>query len=380
MNHLLKTYKQYPGTIVRGEGSYVWDGEGKKYLDFYGGHAVCIIGHCPPAVVSAIAEQSKTLMFYSNIFETNPAVRLAELLAQTLKPESYQVYFANSGSEANETALKIARRFTGKKHVISFKNSFHGRGIYPLGVTGIGHYHQFEPNVLANTSFAQLGNIADVERLITNDTAAVICEPIQSVGGVTMAPHKFYEELAVLCHQKKIVLIFDEVQTGLGRTGKFWFSKKLGIVPDIITTAKGLASGLPISAVLISEKISTTIKQGEHATTFGGGPVVCAAGVATIGTILGKDVLGTVEKKSKRLNDALMKLPGVSEVRGEGLLLAIKFHTAPEKLVEKCLAAGLIIGSSGDPAVFRLLPPITISEAEIDECLGILKAQLTHPL
>lgn len=365
MNYLINTYAKYPIEIVKGAGSFVWDSKGKKYLDFYGGHAVCLLGHCHPQVVRAIMRQSSRLLFYSNIVVTAPAVKLAEKLAKTLLPHKYQVYFTNSGSEANETALKIARKHTGKRHIISFKNSFHGRGIAALGVTGIASYHQYEPNLDSYTSFAELGNMKSVRAAYKADTAAVICEPIQSIGGMHMANAKFYKELAGFCHQKKIMLIFDEVQTGLGRTGTFWFAQSVGIAPDIITTAKGIAGGLPLAAVLVKKQISAHIKIGDHATTFGGGPVPCAAGLATLEVLLQKGFLEKVKEKTAVLRRRLEKHFAPAAIRGKGALLGIKLDKPAAEIVKRCLDAGLIIATSAEKDVVRLMPPLTFSKSEI---------------
>ena len=365
---LIQTYAQYPIKIVKGLGSNIWDDTGKKYLDFYGGHAVCLLGHCPSQVVKAIKKQSVELIFYSNIFETNPSIQLADKLISTLN-EPYQVYFANSGSEANETALKIARKKTGKKHVIAFKNSFHGRGISALGVTGLPSYHQFEPNLDEYTYFADLGDIDSVKNVYTKDVAAIICEPIQSIGGVKMAESKFYKELSEFCEEKDILLIFDEVQTGLGRTGTFWFCQLVGVMPDIITTAKGIASGLPLSAVLVKERVSKSIELREHATTFGGGPVVCAAGLATIKMLLENDF--EVNKKGEYLKKHLKSHPKITKIHGKGLLIGIEFKESMPNLIKLCLKNGLIIGSSSVKSIIRIMPPLNISWEELDQFLDI---------
>ncbi|MDP4008376.1 MAG: aminotransferase class III-fold pyridoxal phosphate-dependent enzyme [Candidatus Peregrinibacteria bacterium] len=374
---LIQTYMQYPIEIVKGNGSFVWNSNGKKYLDFYGGHAVAIIGHCSKPVTHAIKQQCSSLIFYSNVFHTKPATLLAIKLVKTLLPEKYQVYFANSGSEANEAALKIARKHTGKKHIVSFKDSFHGRSITALGVTGIDSYHQFSPNLDSYTTFAELGNIESVEKAINVDTAAVICEPIQSIGGVKMAEKGFYKKLEALCKKKGILLIFDEVQTGLGRTGNFWFSKSVDVKPDIITTAKGLASGLPLSSVLVNNKISKSIKPGEHATTFGGGPVVCAAALATVSEILKRGFLQKVQKNSSYLKSKLLSIPYIHSVSGEGFLLGVHFEKSMPELVKQCLQKGLIIGSSCDSSTIRLMPPISVNKKEIDLFLEIFTSTLT---
>ncbi|MBI2453132.1 aminotransferase class III-fold pyridoxal phosphate-dependent enzyme [Candidatus Peregrinibacteria bacterium] len=374
---MIQTYNQYPIEIVKGSGNFVWDNHGKKYLDFYGGHATCLLGHCPKNVLNAINQQSRDLLFYSNIFYTKPQVRLAKKLAQTLLPQKYQVYFVNSGSEANEAAIKMARKYTGKQHIISFKNSFHGRSITSLSVTGIPSYHQFSPNLDSYTTFAELGDIESVEKSFTQDTACVICEPIQSIGGMKMASKKFYKELEKLCKKKKGLLVFDEVQTGLGRTGAFWFSKSMGIFPDIITTAKGLASGLPLAAVMVKHTVSATIQSGEHATTFGGGPVVCTAALATIHTILEKEFLHNVKMKSEYFRSQLLNFNSVKAISGKGFLLGVTLKKPIPHLVERCLYLGLIIGSSFDPATLRLMPPLTVSKKDIDLFLEIFSSVLT---
>lgn len=378
MNNLLQTYKRLPLKIVKGRGSFVWDCSGKKYLDFYGGHAVCSLGHCPEKVVAAINEQAKQLMFYSNIVSTEPQEELANLLAKSLIPYKYLSYFSNSGSEANEAAVKIARKYTGKSHIVSFKGSFHGRSIANISITGIDKYHQFSPDLLNYSSFAEFDDMQSVKSLCDKQTAAIICEPIQSVAGVKMAKLSFYYELAEFCSKNGILLIFDEVQTGTSRTGSEWFCKKLGIYPDIVTTAKGLASGLPIGATLIKEEIAANIKTGEHASTFGGGPVICAAAIATLGTIFDEGFLKEVAEKGNYIKNKLVKIDSVKAVSGCGLLLGI--HVQDDDLLEKCLENGLIIGSSLEKDVYRIMPPLNISYDEIGEFLKLFEKSLNSAL
>lgn len=373
MKYLINTYSQLPLEIVKGKGSYIWDKKGKKYLDFYGGHAVCIIGHSPKKVIQAINKQSQKLIFYSNIVRTLPQESLAKILAETLLPEKYQLYFSNSGSEANETAIKIARRYTGKTHIISFEDAFHGRSITNLSITGIKSYHQFNPNLLDYTTFAKLGDIKSVIKAYAKDTAAIICEPIQSMGGINMANKKFYLELSKFCRKNNLVLIFDEIQTGLGRTGKFWFSDILGIKPDIITCAKGLASGLPISATIVKEKIANTIKNGEHGTTFGGGPAICSAAIATIKEI---KKIKDVSEKSKYIKEKLQKHPSIEKVHGKGLLLGIEVKKEQPDLIKNCMKKGLIIGNSSKKNVFRIMPPLNINYKEINQFIKIFLTSL----
>lgn len=374
MKYLIQSYSQLPITIVKGKGSFVWDKNNKKYLDFYGGHAVCIIGHSPKKVVAAINKQSQKLLFYSNIVRTLPQELIAKKLAETLLPEKYSLYFSNSGSEANETAIKIARKYTEKKHIISFTNSFHGRSITNLSVTGISSYHQFSPDLREHSTFAELGNIDSVKKALTKDTAAIICEPIQSMGGINMAAKKFYQELSSLCKKNNIVLIFDEIQTGLGRTGEFWFSDIVGVKPDIITCAKGLASGLPIGATIVKEKIANSIKSGEQGTTFGGGPVVCSAALATVQEI---KKIKNVKEKSEYIKKTLTKNPAIKKIHGMGLLLGIELQNEQPELINKCLKQGLIIGNSSKKTVFRIMPPLNITYKEIDLFLKIFLNSLS---
>ncbi|MBI2463383.1 aminotransferase class III-fold pyridoxal phosphate-dependent enzyme [Candidatus Peregrinibacteria bacterium] len=377
-HYLINTYVKYPIQLTQGKGSFVWDNNGKKYLDFYGGHAVCLLGHNPKETLNALCQQAKKLIFYSNIFNTAPAILLAEQVALTLKPKKYQVYFTNSGSEANETALKIARKHTGKKHIISFKNSFHGRGITALGVTGINSYHQCVPNIDDFTSFAELGDMNSVKSAWKPDTAAVICEPIQSIGGMNMAKPEFYKALAQFCKEKNILLIFDEVQTGLGRTGTFWFARNVGVFPHIITSAKGIACGLPLAAVIVKKRISAKIKIGDHATTFGGGPAVCAAGLATIKTILQPGFLANVKNKEAYIRKKLTAHPLIACVKGQGLLLGIEFTKPMPHFVELCLENGFILGTSYNKKVFRIMPPLTVSKNEIDLFVKLFFQVLTQ--
>lgn len=375
--YCIQTYAKYSLELVRGEGRYVWDSAGKKYLDFYGGHAVCLMGHCVPEVIAAVEKQSRELMFYSNIFDTAPAADLAEKLAKTLLPASYRVYFANSGSEANETALKIARKHTGRTKVVSFNHSFHGRSMTATAVTGLASYHQFHPDFDEYTTFVEFGDIEAAKAAVSEETAAVIVETIQSIGGVNMADSSFYQSLASACREKGALLIFDEVQTGLGRTGTMWFAQYVGLTPDIITTAKGIAGGLPLSVVLVTEDVAMNIKVGDHATTFGGGPVVCAAGNAVMDMLLKSGFLDSVAQKERAIRDGLAKIPEVVHVRGKGLLLGIEFVQPMEKLVEKCMANGLILGSSYEKNVYRLFPPLTVTLSEIAEFLKIFEEVLS---
>src|SRR3989339_697508 len=278
----LPTYEKFPLVINKGKGCYVWDENGEKYLDFYGGHSVALVGHCHPAIVKAVSEQLKKLIFYSNVVYNPQRAVAAKLLVELTKGKFASVFFCNSGTEANETALKLAKKYTQKDGIISFIGSFHGRTIGALSITGFEKYHKEIGSLMPNIKFAQLGNIESVKKLITNKTAAVILESIQSVAGINEASSNFYVQLKQLCEDKGIILIFDEVQTGLGRTGKMFYGDHYKITPDIITLAKGVAGGLPAGAVLVSKKVLTSVKLNDHGSTFGGGPVICVAITVTI--------------------------------------------------------------------------------------------------
>jgi acetylornithine/succinyldiaminopimelate/putrescine aminotransferase len=373
--HLLNTYHQLPLTITKGQGSYVWDDQDNKYLDFYGGHAVCLLGHCPPAVTKAIQKQAETLIFYSNVVATQPNQQLAEKLAGTFD-EAYKVYFSNSGSEANEAALKMARKFTGRSEIISFHNAWHGRAVSTLSVTGYTQQHIFEPNMLEYTHFADFGNIESVKKHLNKNTAAIILEPIQSIGGLPHAEANFFTEIARLCKENGTLLIFDEVQTGMGRTGDWWYHQTVGVTPDIVTTAKGIASGVPLSAVFIHADIAKTIAKGEHATTFGGGALACAAGLATFEEI--QKIRANTTAVFEQIKTGIKNIPGIGNIRGKGCLIGIETQKPAKEIVEALRAKKILVGaSSGDKHVMRVFAPMNSSEAEVTEFLMVLKEVCT---
>ncbi len=375
---LLNTYKRYGVRITHGAGVHVTDDTGQTYLDFYGGHAVAWLGHSHPAITQALTAQAQQLMFYSNVFYHDITERYAERLCATLLPEPYQAYLANSGSEANEAALKVARRFTGKTHIMSFQNSFHGRTMPTLGVTNMAGYDGFLPDFKPYTQVATLGDMASVRAAYDPaTTAAVIVEPIQSCGGVHTTSDAFYQALRDWCTETGVLLIFDEVQTGMGRTGQWWYGQHMGVNPDIITSAKAIGNGFPLSACLIRQPIADTIGYGEHGTTYGGGPMAAAVGTAVLDTLQADGLQASVSDTGTYLTEQLLTLPSVTAVHGRGLLLGMEVQNPPEKLTTRCLEAGLIIGGSGRPNVFRLLPPCIITRQHIDEAVSILRSVLT---
>ena len=371
--YLIKTYLKFNIELVKWKWLYVWDAEGKKYLDFYWWHAVCLIGHSPDCVIEAVKKQMEDMIFYSNIFYTGPQVELAKILCESLTPEKYKVYFANSWSEANETALKMIRKLSWKSWVISFENSFHWRSTSAIWATWIESYHSFEPNLDEYTSFAKFGDMESVASCYNDDTAWIIIEPIQSIWWINMAETSFYKDIENFCREKWIYLIFDEVQAWLWRTWDFWFCSSMGIYPDIVTTAKWIASGFPISAVILKEDLALKIKVWDYATTFWWGPVVCIAWVATLNEINKEWFLTSVKEKSSLIKSELEKFDKVDCVLWKGLLLWIKLKEQMPDLIKKCLDKGLIIWSSMDKKVIRLMPSLNVSADEVNLFLKIFK-------
>ncbi|HEX5854054.1 MAG TPA: aminotransferase class III-fold pyridoxal phosphate-dependent enzyme [Thermoanaerobaculia bacterium] len=365
----LPTYTRWPVTLVRGEGSTVWDASGRSYLDLYGGHAVAATGHCHPAVVRAIREQAGTLLFYSNVVALPVRVRAAQVIVAQAPAPLSKVFFVNSGTEANENAMRLARRFTGRTDVLSFDGGFHGRTADAISAAGLPKYREMgRPNVPGHR-LAPFGDLAAAEAALDENVAAVLIEPIQSMAGVITAPASYFQGLRTLCDERGVKLIYDEVQTGFGRTGTFFFAGRHGVVPDLVALAKGIGSGFPMGAVLVSDEIAATVKPEDYGTTFGGGPLACAAAEATAKVILEEGLLGNVRAGSQLLKQGLAGLPGVREVRGEGFLLGVALDRPARPVREALLARGFIVGGSDLPDVLRLLPPLVLTAEEIGRFL-----------
>lgn len=369
----LPTYTRWPITLVKGEGSTVWDADGKSYLDLYGGHAVASTGHAHSTVVRAIAEQAKTLLFYSNVVALPVRTRAADAIARHAPAPGTKVFFVNSGTEANENAMRLARRATGRDDVLSFHGGFHGRTADAISAAGLAKYRDLaRPNVPGHR-FAPFGDLAAAEAKVDDGVAAVLVEPIQSLAGVITAPAEYFQGLRRLCDARGAKLIYDEVQTGFGRTGTFFFAGRHGVVPDLVTLAKGIASGVPMGAVLVSEEIAAGVKPEDYGTTFGGGPLACAAAEATVRVIEEEDLLGNVRRGSQRLREGLAHLPGVEEVRGEGFLLGVVLDRPGRPVREALLERGVLVGGSDVPDVLRLLPPLVLREEEIVRFLAAMR-------
>lgn len=362
----IPTYSKMPIALVRGEGSYVWDTDGRRYLDFYGGHCVALLGHCPPRVVEAIREQSGTLLFYSNVCYSPVRAEAAELLARCAPEGLGHVFFCNSGTEANETALKLARAFTGRSGVIAMEGGFHGRTLGSLAATWEEKYRKPYAGVLPHTHFVPFGDLDAAAAVLERDAdvAAIILEPIQSMAGVTEAPEAYYQGLRELCDRAGTLLLFDEVQTGVGRTGTFSISEQLGGRPDLVTLAKSLGSGVPVGAVLVSDAIAATVQPGDQGTTFGGGMLAMAAVTATLQTLLND---GLMERAREIFEQIRAHLEGrVAAVRGRGCLLGIDLGRPAGPVIRALREHGVLTGGASDPNVIRLMPPLTATAADVD--------------
>jgi len=374
----MRITKRLPVTLVRGQGARVWDTEGKEYLDFVAGWAVNSLGHCHPVVVKALTEQAKTLIQASNQFYTIPQLELAKLLVDNSCLD--RVFFCNSGAEANEGAMKLARRY-GKLHldgaykIITAYGSFHGRTLATVAATGQDKFQQ--PYIPLPDGFVNVDydNVEAIKAATTNQTCAVMVEPIQGEGGVNVPDDSYLKKVRAWCDEKGILLILDEIQTGIGRIGSLFGYEQYSVEPDIMTLAKGLGSGVPIGAFLAKERASVFVP-GDHGSTFGGNPLVCAAGLATLKFIIDNNVPGKVKKLGQYFIAGLEKLKAkfgfIVEVRGRGLLLALKFtNNIAEDMTLACLKEGLLVNTV-KPDMVRFMPPLIVTEKDIDEALGIL--------
>jgi acetylornithine/N-succinyldiaminopimelate aminotransferase len=369
---LLPAYARQKVVFVSGEGSWLVDDAGKRYLDLLGGIAVVGLGHLHPAPLAAAQQQLETLWHVSNLYETGPAERLAGLLSERFG--GARAFFCNSGTEAVEAGLKWARKVTERPVVVALHNSFHGRTHGSLAVTGQPEKRAAWEPLAPAARFAKLNDVASLAAAVGPDTAAILLEPVQGEGGIHAATPEFLAAARRLADERGALLLLDEVQTGVGRTGSFFAWEQLGVAPDAVTLAKGLGNGLPIGAFLVADSAPAGLEPGDHASTFGGNPVACAAACAVVETV-DADLLASVRLKGERLSARLAALPGVVEVRGRGLLLGAELKHAAAPVVEACLAAGVLVGTAGE-RVLRLTPPLTISEEELDLGLNQLEEVL----
>lgn len=376
--YYLQTFKRYPLTFDHGKGSHIWDVEGNEYIDMLGGIAVNSVGHSHPTVVKAIQDQAAKLIHISNFYLSEPQVMLSKKLVELSGLD--RVFFANSGAESVEGAIKIARKYAHSVgrggNIISFENSFHGRTLATIATGKKAYQKGFEP-IPQGFSQVPFNDIKAIKKVADKNTAAIIIEPIQGEGGVNVADKTFLKALRAFCDEQGIVLIFDEIQCGIGRTGKMFAKEHFGVCPDIITLAKALGGGVPIGAILSNEKVSAAIEFGDHGTTFGGNPLVCAASLATLEVIETEYLLQQSEEKGNWLKSEIsaMKNPDIKEVRGKGLMIGIEFNFETKPLVQKMLENGVLANATAD-TVLRLVPPLNINYEDLEKAMEVLKKSL----
>jgi len=373
-DYIMPTYTKFPLIFVKGKGSRLWDIHHKVYLDFFCGWGVGNLGHCHPKVMQAVRDQVSKLIFVPNNFYNLPQAKLAKEIVYRSFPA--KVFFCNSGAEANEAAIKFSRKFgQGRYEIISFENSFHGRTLAALAATGQKKYQAgFEP-MPEGFKIVKFNDIDAVKNALSDKTVAIMLELIQGEGGINVANKDFVLHLRNICDEKKLLLIIDEVQTGIARTGKLFCYQHYGITPDIMTLAKALGGGLPIGAMVVKKEIADTLSAGMHASTFGGNPLVCKAGLAVIEAVHKEGILANVQKmgdylflKLKALKD---KHKIIKELRGLGLMAGIELDSEGKSIVEKCMGKGLLINCTHE-RVLRLMPALNITKKEVDRAVGIL--------
>ena len=380
--HEIGIYARQPVAFVRARGCELWDADGKRYLDFFAGLAVNNLGHCHPAVVSAVQEQVATLAHTSNVYYSMPATELAALLCRHSFAE--RVFLCNSGAEANEAAMKLARRWgsaqgDGRYEILATTGSFHGRTFATLTATGQEKYHTGFLPLLPGIRHVPFGDLGAMEDAVHPETVAIIVEPIQGEGGVVVPPADYLPGLRELANRKKLLLIFDEIQCGLGRTGRLFAYEHTDINPDIMTLAKALGGGLPIGAMCTTARLAETLTPGSHGTTFGGNLVACAAALATVPALADEKLLASVRTMGEHFRarlEALAGRGGIRQIRGVGLMWGAELDRPGAPVVKRCLEEGLLINCTAE-RVLRFLPPLIIRRAQIDEGFGILERAIT---
>lgn len=378
--YIAPTYSRFPIILVRGKGTRVWDAEGREYIDFVSGLAVCNLGHCHPKVVRAIQEQAERLIHVSNFYYIEPQIQLATLLCKHSFAD--KVFFCNSGAEANEGALKLARKYAKEKmgkdryEVITMENSFHGRTLATLTATAQEKYHKGYAPLVPGFKYVPFNDPDSVRKAIDGKTCAILVEPIQGEGGVRIPSEGYLQALREICNEKGILLIFDEVQVGMGRTGRLFAYQHENVEPDMMTLAKSLAGGVPIGALLIRKGIAEAFQPGDHASTFGGNPLATAAGVAAMRAILEEGMLENCKKVGNyflsRLKEMKERFPFIQEVRGKGLILGVELRIEGTSFVKEMMKRGFLINCTMGN-VLRFLPPLIIKKEEVDQMLEALE-------
>ncbi len=380
---LAHTYNRFPILPVRGRGTRIWDIEGKEYIDFFSGLAVCNLGHCHPKVVRAIQTQAEKLLHISNLYYIQPQIELASLLCQHSFAD--KVFFCNSGAEANEAALKLARKYVKEKtgedryEVITMERSFHGRTFATLTATGQPKYHKGYAPLMPGFRYVPFNDLQAVREAIGPKTCAVLLEPIQGEGGVNVPSEGYLKGLRELCDERGVLLILDEVQVGMGRTGKLFAYEHEGIEPDLLTLAKSLAGGVPIGALLMKEEVSKSFGPGDHASTFGGNFLATAAGVAALQALLEEGMLENCVRVGayfmERLKGVKERFPVVKEIRGRGLILGMELDIDGAMIVKEMMKRGFLINCTME-RVLRFLPPLIVTEGEVDQLIEALEEVL----
>lgn len=378
--YIMNTYNSFPIVLKEGKGVYVWDEDGKKYIDFVAGIAVNVLGYGDEKYVEAIKGQLEKIHHCSNLYTTEPGVNLAQTLVENSSFD--KVFFCNSGTEAMEAAIKLSRKYGYKNkgknasEIISMKNSFHGRTLGALTTTGQPKYHEGFAPLLPGVKYAIYNDFASLEELVNENTCAIILEVVQGEGGVNPAKKDYLEDVRKLCTEKDIVLIFDEVQTGVGRTGKLFAHEVYGISPDVMALAKGLGGGVPIGAMLAKEKFALAFKPGDHASTFGGNPMATTAAGHILDRLLNDGVLKNAEESGKYLREKLEGLKDkydfIKDVRGIGLMQGIEVDINTGDVIKNAVANGLLLVGAG-ATVIRFVPPIIVTKEQIDEAIEILE-------
>lgn len=381
--YVMGTYARYKVVLKEGKGSILKDADGKKYIDFTSGIGVNSLGVAHDGWIAAVSKQLNTLQHISNYYYTEPCAKLAEKLVKLAKMS--KVFFSNSGAEANEGAIKLARKYSfdkygkGRGTIITLKDSFHGRTLTTLAATGQEVFHNFFFPFPEGFRFIERNNLEDFKREVENnfDICAVMFEPIQGESGVNLINKEYIQEVRKVCDEKDILLIFDEVQTGIARTGKVFGHEYFDVSADIVTLAKGLGGGLPIGAFLCNKKLENTLDAGKHGSTYGGNPAVCAGALEVLNTVSELEFLTEVNKKGEYIADKVKSFASdtVIEIRQRGLMIGIQIKGAPKAYVQKCLDNGLLVLGAGTDVV-RFLPPLNISYEEIDEGIAILESVL----
>ncbi len=376
--YIMSTYKRFPVVLTRGLGVHVWDSEGRCYLDLVAGIAVCALGHAHPGVVAALKEQAENLFHVSNLYHIAPQIMLARLLIENSPFD--KVFFCNSGAEANEAAIKLARKYAsehmpGKYELITMQDSFHGRTLATVTATAQERFHVGFAPLPEGFRYVPYNDLPALEAAITEKTCGVLVEPILGESGVVIPSQGYLRGIRRICDEKGLLMIADEVQTGIGRTGTLFACEWDEVIPDMVTLAKALGNGFPIGALLAKEKIAAAFVPGSHGSTFGGNPLACAAAMATLETILEEGILENCRKVGEyflsRLAALKEKHPRIREVRGRGLILAVELTVPGAEYVSKCMGKGLLINCTNGN-VLRFVPPLILTKQDVDKAVGIL--------